>query len=326
MTPARREELLLHWSTSRLGQRRTFFQTIKRLAGFFAYADPGLDGTNARWGPMGYSVPDHEIPDASYVEKALVRPAELDRRPRARSRNRRGRLGRRRRSGRGAFGRDRSRRARGRGWPVRVGSRHAAGRAGRVHAAVPGSRHDLVGGPGRRDPVGRRGGRRHARQLDDMHRAARVGSRRLGAHSRNGWLRWRGRRCGSGASAGRAGVQPAAVDRRQRTRRSSTARPRSDWEAAATERNADGCTDCGACSFGCRRGAKKSGHRLHLALGSSTWRASSPRRASGARPLTANGRATGVRGTLQDGRQFVGEGPRGRPRRRCSANTTRADA
>jgi choline dehydrogenase-like flavoprotein len=37
------------------------------------------------------------------------------------------------------------------------------------------------------------------------------------------------------------------------------------WEAARIERNAAPCGDCGACGFGCRRGAKRSGPRLHLA-------------------------------------------------------------
>jgi choline dehydrogenase-like flavoprotein len=37
------------------------------------------------------------------------------------------------------------------------------------------------------------------------------------------------------------------------------------WEAAPIRRNAVGCTDCGSCPFGCRRGAKQSGIRVHLA-------------------------------------------------------------
>ena len=37
------------------------------------------------------------------------------------------------------------------------------------------------------------------------------------------------------------------------------------WEAATTRRNAIDCDDCGSCPFGCRRGSKQSGIRVHLA-------------------------------------------------------------
>jgi choline dehydrogenase-like flavoprotein len=37
------------------------------------------------------------------------------------------------------------------------------------------------------------------------------------------------------------------------------------WEAGVIERNAIDCGDCGSCPFGCRRGAKQSGIRAHLA-------------------------------------------------------------
>ncbi len=75
------------------------------------------------------------------------------------------------------------------------------------------------------------------------------------------------------------------------------------WEAAATERNAGPCVDCGACGFGCRAGTKRSGLRAHLAMAAR----------SGARVLVdarverieiAGGRAHGVRGIVRgaDGR------------------------
>ena len=37
------------------------------------------------------------------------------------------------------------------------------------------------------------------------------------------------------------------------------------WEAAPTRRNAESCGDCGSCPFGCPRGTKRSGIRVHLA-------------------------------------------------------------
>ena len=72
------------------------------------------------------------------------------------------------------------------------------------------------------------------------------------------------------------------------------------WEAAPTERNAGPCVDCGACGFGCRAGAKRSGLRAHLAMAAR----------AGARVLVdarverieiAGGRVRGIRGTLREG-------------------------
>ena len=69
------------------------------------------------------------------------------------------------------------------------------------------------------------------------------------------------------------------------------------WEVQPTRRNAAECTDCGSCSFGCRRGSKQSALQAHLARGY----------AAGARVVAAaavrrviieNGSATGVVATL----------------------------
>jgi choline dehydrogenase-like flavoprotein len=73
------------------------------------------------------------------------------------------------------------------------------------------------------------------------------------------------------------------------------------WDAAPTQRNAVGCGDCGACGFGCRRGTKLSGQRLHLAMAAQ----------SGARIMPGvrvdrvdfrNGVLSSVEGALHDGR------------------------
>jgi choline dehydrogenase-like flavoprotein len=80
------------------------------------------------------------------------------------------------------------------------------------------------------------------------------------------------------------------------------------WEAAETRRDGVGCGDCGSCPFGCRRGAKQGGLRVHLA---DAWR-------HGARilpdarvekVLLAGGRVDGVAVRLADGRSLTIRAP-----------------
>ena len=61
------------------------------------------------------------------------------------------------------------------------------------------------------------------------------------------------------------------------------------WDAEPAHRNADACGDCGSCGFGCRRGTKRSGIRVHLAEAA----------AAGAR-IVPDARVTRV--ILEDGR------------------------
>lgn len=80
------------------------------------------------------------------------------------------------------------------------------------------------------------------------------------------------------------------------------------WEAAETQRDGVACGDCGSCSFGCRRGAKQGGLRVHLA---DAWR-NGARIVPGARVgrvLISGGRATGVEARLADGRSLTIHAP-----------------
>jgi choline dehydrogenase-like flavoprotein len=93
------------------------------------------------------------------------------------------------------------------------------------------------------------------------------------------------------------GVAPATVipPKDELIRRGATAL---GWEVDVIRRNGAACGDCGSCPFGCRRGAKRSGIRAHLAMAV----------AHGARVLdrarvrtlitAEDGRIEGVRGTL----------------------------
>ena len=65
------------------------------------------------------------------------------------------------------------------------------------------------------------------------------------------------------------------------------------WEAAPSRRNATACGDCGSCPFGCRRGTKQSGLRVHLALAAAAGARIVPQ-ARVVRVLLEGGRAAGV--------------------------------
>jgi choline dehydrogenase-like flavoprotein len=72
------------------------------------------------------------------------------------------------------------------------------------------------------------------------------------------------------------------------------------WDAAPIRRNASACGDCGSCGFGCPRGTKRSGIRVHLAEAF----AAGARIVAGARVrrvLLEAGRAVGVEADVVDG-------------------------
>jgi choline dehydrogenase-like flavoprotein len=79
------------------------------------------------------------------------------------------------------------------------------------------------------------------------------------------------------------------------------------WEAAPTRRNATDCGDCGSCPFGCPRGAKQSGIRVHLAAAHASG-ARIVERARVTRVLIEAGRAVGVE-AIVDQRRLVVRAP-----------------
>ncbi len=76
------------------------------------------------------------------------------------------------------------------------------------------------------------------------------------------------------------------------------------WEAAPIQRNAAQCGDCGSCPFGCRRGAKQSGIRVHLARAAAAGARIVPD-AAVQRVIIEDGRAAGVEAVLADGRHVL---------------------
>jgi choline dehydrogenase-like flavoprotein len=79
------------------------------------------------------------------------------------------------------------------------------------------------------------------------------------------------------------------------------------WEATPTRRNATDCGDCGSCPFGCPRGAKQSGIRVHLAAAHAGG-ARIVEQARVTRVLIEAGRAIGVE-AIVDRRRIVVRAP-----------------
>ena len=74
-----------------------------------------------------------------------------------------------------------------------------------------------------------------------------------------------------------------------------TGAERLGWEAAPVKRDSPGCDDCGSCPFGCRRGTKQSGIRVHLARAAAAGARIVPQ-VRVTKVLIERGRAVGVQG------------------------------
>jgi choline dehydrogenase-like flavoprotein len=298
------ENELRRWATSRLGARRTFFQTVKRLASFFAYADPGPDGANPRWADIEYEPAQNEpttpnealasaiiTPDDGSTEVVLEANVVI--------------------VGSGAGGGLIAARLSDAGRDVLVVE------AGQYVAEPELPRDELAAfdrlyldhGVTSTTDVG----------VSILSGAALGGGTLINwttsiappADIRAKWA----------TDFGLDGFDGADTDRDLERLRSELAfapppsvGPKDQaildgchslgWEAAPTERNAVDCSDCGSCGFGCRRGAKLSGQRRHLADAA----LKGARFLTGARVISAtieNGQVTGVRGTLGAGRTFT---------------------
>jgi choline dehydrogenase-like flavoprotein len=292
-----REAILRAWSTSPIPQRRSFFQLMKRLASFFAYADPGEAGSNPRWAALGYSFVDEPVAATQPLERALV-PVD--------------------RSQSDLLELDAD--------IVIVGS--GAG-GGVIAARLAEAGHDVLVVEAA-DYLAE--GDLPRNEMDGFNEL--YLDRGLTATADLGVGVLAGAAVGGGTMVNwTTCIDPPAAIRAEWTNRhgldgldgpetdAQLARlhdelgycappfiPPKDqlildgaaalgWDAAPTQRNASDCGDCGACSFGCRRGAKRSGQRLHLAMAA----------ASGARLLTGArvdrvdlraGAARGVSGTV----------------------------
>ena len=297
LRPERREALLRRWATSRLGARRTAFQVLKRLACFLAYADPGPAGGdgNALWTRIGYRPADEPVtplpPALAPLEVAAVRePLVLEA--------------------------DMVVVGSGSGGGVMAAALAAAGRSVLVVEAgafVPESHM----------PGGELEGFNRLYLDHGLTATADLGVAILAGSTLGGgtvvnwatclappdWLRaeWAAGHGlegfdGPETAADVASLQaelgvspPPGIPPKDRVILDGAAAL--GWEAAPLMRDAAGCGDCGSCGFGCRRGAKHSGPRAHLAM-AAVHGARVLARAPVDHVLIEQGRAVGVRGRV----------------------------
>ncbi|MEO8208413.1 MAG: GMC family oxidoreductase N-terminal domain-containing protein, partial [Chloroflexota bacterium] len=77
MAPATRERLLLRWAHSPIALKRTAFQGLRKLVSFLAYSAPGADGRNQLLEAIGYETDSPRVA----TELAAVHPTVVDRSP-----------------------------------------------------------------------------------------------------------------------------------------------------------------------------------------------------------------------------------------------------
>jgi choline dehydrogenase-like flavoprotein len=74
LTPERREQVLLNWCDSRVSQRRSAFQALRKAALLFYYMVPGSDGSSPVWSRIGYPGPLGKNPEAPSKALKTVTP------------------------------------------------------------------------------------------------------------------------------------------------------------------------------------------------------------------------------------------------------------
>ena len=299
LPPERREALLLSWATSRIGQRRTAFQTLKRLACFLAYADPGPAGAvNPFWARIGYQ----PIAEPVTPIAPAIHPLELP-------------------AGRAPIVLDTD---------VAIVGSGAGG--GVVAAVLAGSGRDVLVveagayvpetamSPGELAGLDGMYLDHGLTSTSDLGIAILAGSTLGGGTVVNwatcfappDWLRteWAAGHGLEGFDGPETAADVAALRSELAFAPPPGIPPKDDvilqgasalgWDAAPLERDADGCGDCGACGFGCRRGTKRSGPRAHLAEAAERG-ARFLVRAHADRLLVEGGAAVGVAGRAERG-------------------------
>jgi choline dehydrogenase-like flavoprotein len=294
MSPKARERYLLGWGRSRLAQRRSAFGAFRKLLTFLAYADPGATGPNPHHEAMGYRPDDPPVTDRPVAFAPFELPAT--------------------------------------GWSdepltldadaVVVGSGAGGGVIAAALAEAGRAVVVLEAGPFVDESTMPRD------ELDAFDRlyldhgllSTWDGSLQMlaggcvGGGTTINWMtsidvpesireEWSSRHGLEGVTGSAWDDDTVAIERDLDVAEATHIPPKDaiilrgaralGWEAAPTRRNATACGDCGSCPFGCRRGTKQSGLRVHLALAAAAGARIVPD-ARVIRVLLEDGRAVGV--------------------------------
>ena len=265
MAVAERERLLLRWAHSPIALKRSGFQAFRKLISFLAYSAPGLDRPNPLLTKIGY-VPD--APPAT-ADVTPVRAAWVDRAPGA---------------GRLTLEADVVVVGAGAGGGVMAAELAAAGRSVVVLEAGPAVDESTM--PRTELDAFSRLYLNHGLLATWDGAISMLAGSGVGGGTLINWMTcidapeavrrsWARDHGLDGVDGAEWAADRAVIEAEIEVTESAFIPPKDaailrgaaalGWEAAPIRRNARSCTDCGSCPFGCPRGTKLGGLRVHLA-------------------------------------------------------------
>ena len=301
MSPAARERYLLGWALSRIPQRRSAFQALRKLLTFLAYADPGDGAPDPRLTAIGYRPDDPPVT----ADLSPIRPYPL--------------AGAGAQDGSVTLEADVVVVGSGAGGGVVAAALAAAGRSVVVLEAGP--YVDEASMPRTEVDAFDRLYLDHGLLTTWDGSITLLAGTGVGGGTLVNWMtcipaprsvrtEWEADHGLEGMTGEPWASDVAAIEAELDVADATHIPPKDaiilrgaralGWEAAPTRRNASACGDCGSCPFGCRRGTKQSGIRAHLATAFAAGARIVPD-ARVTRVLTAGDRAVGVEADVTDG-------------------------